>query len=109
MQSMITSEAMVDPMVSLGMLRLCTQLALAGSDETKVVSVRESFNAHIAGMAPRSWFIALGRNLLAAATETDATKEERRGASDQLRRLTKQIPDSPELRDLLEEALSKLH
>jgi hypothetical protein len=35
------------------MLRLDTQLALAGSDETEVVSVRESFNARIAGIAPR--------------------------------------------------------
>ena len=109
MQSMITSEAMLDPAVSLGMLRLDTQLALAGSDERKVVSVRESFNARIAGMAPRSWFVALGRNLLAAATETDATKKERQAAVDQLRRLTRQIPDSPELRHLLEEALRELH
>jgi WD domain, G-beta repeat len=53
MQSMITSEAMLDPAVSLGMLRLVTQLALAGFDETKVVSVRESLSARIAGMAPR--------------------------------------------------------
>jgi uncharacterized protein (UPF0297 family) len=35
-------------------------------------------------MAPRSWFVALGRNLLAAATETDA---ERQAAVEQLRRL----------------------
>ena len=35
MQPMITSEAMLDPAVSLGMLRLDTQLALAGSDETE--------------------------------------------------------------------------
>jgi hypothetical protein len=37
MQPMITSEAMFDPPVSLGMLRLDTQLALAGSEERKVV------------------------------------------------------------------------
>ena len=107
-QSMITPEAMLDPAISLGMLRLDTQLALAGSDETKVVSVRESLNERLAGMAPRSWFVALGRNLLAAATETDATKKERQGALDQLRRLTKQLPDSAELRQLLTEALSKM-
>ena len=108
MQSMITSEAMLDPAVSLGMLRLVTQLALAGSDETKVVSVRESLSARIAGMAPQSWFAALGRNLLAAAAETDATKEEQQGALDQLRRLTEQLPDSAELRQILREALQRL-
>jgi len=109
MQSMITSEAMLDPAVSLGMLRLDTQLALAGSDETEVVSVRESFNARIAGVAPRSWFDALGRNLLAAATETAATKKERQAAVEQLRRLTEQLPDSAELRQQLTEALHKLN
>jgi hypothetical protein len=109
MQSIITSEAMLDPAVSLGMLRLDTQLALAGSDERKVVSARESFNARIAGMAPRSWFVALGKNLLAAATETDATKKQRQAALDQLRLLTKQLPDSAELRQQLTEAREKLH
>jgi hypothetical protein len=108
-QSIMTSAAMVDPAVSLGMLRLDTQLALAGSDETKVVSIRESFNARIAGMAPRSWFVALGRNLVTAATETDATKKERQAALNQLRLLAKQLPDSAEFRQLLAEALSKLH
>jgi hypothetical protein len=108
MQSMITSEAMVDPAVSLGMLRLGTQLAFGGSDETKVVSVRDSFNARIAGTAPRSWFVALGQNLVAAATKTDATKEERQGAFDQLRCLSEQLPDSAELRQQLTEALSKM-
>src|SRR5208282_4482411 len=73
-QSIITSEAMLDPAVSLGMLRLDTQLDLAGSDEAKVVSVRESFNARIAGMAPRSWFAALGRSLVAAATKELGTR-----------------------------------
>jgi hypothetical protein len=106
---MITSEAMLDPAVSLGILRLDTQLALAGSDETNVVSVRESFNARIAGMAPQSWFVALGRNLLAVATETDATKEERQRALDQLRRLTEQLPDSAELRRMLADALRNFH
>jgi hypothetical protein len=109
MQSMITSEAMLDPAVSLGMLRLDTQLDLAGSDERKVVTVRESFNAHITGMAPHSWFVALGRNLLAAATETGASKKERQSAVEQLRRLTKQLPDSTELRQQLTEALQKVH
>jgi len=108
MQSMITSEAMVDPAVSLGMLRLATQLTLAGSDETKVVSVRNSFNTRIAIMAPRSWLVAFGRNLLAIVTKTDATEEERQRAVDQLRRLTEQLPDSAELRQQLEEALSKV-
>jgi hypothetical protein len=101
-QSMITSEAMLDPAVSLGMLRLDTQLALVGSDEREVVSVRNSFNARIAGMAPQSWFVALGRRLLAVATKADATKEERQAALDELRRLTKQLPDSPELRKCLQ-------
>jgi WD domain, G-beta repeat len=108
-QSMITSEAMLDPAVSLGMLRLDTQLALVGSDETKVVSVRESLNARIADMAPRSWFFALGRNLVAAATETDASDKERQAALDQLRRLTEQLPDSVELRQQLTEALHTFH
>jgi hypothetical protein len=108
MQSMITPEAMVDPAVSLATLRLGTQLALVGSDDRQVVSDRESFNARIAGLAPQSWFVALGRNLLAAATETDATKKERKAAFDQLRRLAKQLPDSVELRQLLAEALQKL-
>src|SRR5271166_4934539 len=108
MQSMITSEAMLDPAVSLGMLRLDTQLALAGSDETEVVSVRESFNALMAAMAPQNWFVALGRNLVAAATDTDATNKERQAALDELRRLTKQIPDSAELRQMLAGALRNL-
>jgi tetratricopeptide (TPR) repeat protein len=108
MQSIITSEAMLDPAVSLGMLRLVTQLALAGSDDKKVVSIRESFNARMAGMAPRSWFVALGQNLLTAATGTDATTNERQAAVEHLRLLTKQLPDSAELRLSLEEALSKL-
>jgi hypothetical protein len=107
-QTMITPESMLDPAVSLGMLRLSTQLALAGSDERKIVSVRESFNARIVNVAPRSWFGALGWNLLAASTKTDATKKERQAAVEQLRRLTRQFPDSSELRDLLAEALSKL-
>jgi hypothetical protein len=106
---MITSEAMLDPAVSLGMLRLDTQLALAGSDERKVVSVRESLNARIAGMAPRSWFVALGRTLLTAGTKTDATKKVRQAALDQLRCLTNELPDSAELRQLLADALDKLH
>jgi hypothetical protein len=100
---MITSEAMLDPAVSLGILRLDTQLALAGSDERKVVSVRESFNARIAGMALQSWFVALGRNLLAAATENDAAMKE--VAVEQLRRLTKQLADSAELRQMLADAM----
>lgn len=75
MQSMITSEAMLDPAVSLGILQLDTQLDLAGSDDRQVASDRESFNARISGMAPRSWFVAVGRNLLTAATETDGTKK----------------------------------
>jgi WD40 repeat protein len=108
MQSMITSESMLDPAVSLGMLRLDIQLALAGSDETEVVSVRERFNARIAGMAPQSWFVALGRNLVAAATKADAANKEREAALDELRRLTKQIPDSAELRQMLVDALRNL-
>jgi hypothetical protein len=52
----------------------------------------------------RSWFVALGRKLLAAATEADATKEGRLAALDQLRRLTEALPDSAELRQLLAEA-----
>jgi ABC-type transporter Mla subunit MlaD len=106
--SMITSEAMLDPAVSLCMLRLDNQLALAGSDEAKVTSVRESFEASIAGMAPRFWFVALGRNLLAAAAETNATRKQRQAAVDQLRRLTNQLPDSAELHQQFTEALQKL-
>jgi hypothetical protein len=60
-------------------------------------------------MASRSWFVALGRNLLTAATETDATKKERQAAVDQLRCLTTQVPDSTELRQQLTEALRTLH
>jgi hypothetical protein len=109
MQSMMTSEAMLDPAVSLGTLRLGVELALAGSDDRQVVSTRESFDAHIAGTAPRSWFTALGRNLLSAITNTDATKNERQAAVDQLRHLTRQMPDSAELRQLLAEALHDFH
>jgi hypothetical protein len=108
-ESMLTSEAMRDPAVSLGMLRLGTQLILAGSDESKVVSARESFNALMAAMAPRYWFVAFGQNLLTAAAETHATKKELQAAVDQLRRLTNQLPDSAELRKQLTEALQKLH
>jgi hypothetical protein len=107
-QSMITSEAMVDPAVSLGMLRLATQLTLAGSDDGKVVSVHNSFNARIAGMVPRSWFVALGSNLSAVATEAGATRKERQVAVEQLRSLTKQLPDSAELRRMLADALSNM-
>ena len=108
MQSMITSKEMLDPAVSLGMLRLDTQLDLIGSDERKVVSTRERFNALMAAMAPQNWFVALGRNLVAAATDTDATNKERQSAVEQLRRLTSQLPDSAELRQMLTEALSKM-
>jgi hypothetical protein len=109
MQSMITSEAMLDPAVSLGMLRLDTQLDLAASDDRQLISDRESLNARMAGIAPQSWFVALGRNLLAAATEKDAAKQQSQAAVAQLRGLTKQLPDSEELRQLLAEALQKLH
>src|SRR4029077_11029300 len=108
MQSMITPEAMLDPAVSLGMLHLDTQLALAGSVDKQVVADRESCNARIASIAPRSWFVALGQNLLDIVTKTHATEKERQAAVKQLRGLTRQIPDSPELRELLAEALSKL-
>jgi WD40 repeat protein/class 3 adenylate cyclase len=107
-QSMITPEAMLDPAVSLCTLRLDTQLALADFDDARVTSVRESFDASIAGIAPRFWFVALGRNLLAAATETNATRKQRQAAVDQLRRLTNQLPDSAELRQQFTEALQKL-
>ena len=109
MQSMITSEAMLDPAVSLGILRLDTQLDLAGSVDKQVVADRESFNAHIASIAPRSWFVALGQNLLDIATKTDATEKERQAAVEQLRGLTKLLPDSADLRQQLTEAVEKLH
>ena len=105
----ITPQAMLDPAVSLAMLRLGTRLTLAGAAETKVASVSESFSVRLTGLAPRSWFVALGQNLLAAATETDATKQEREAVLAELRHLTNQMPDSPELQHLLAEALSKLH
>jgi hypothetical protein len=108
LQPMLTSEAMLDPAVSLGMLRLGTQLALAGSDNPEIASVRESLDARMTGMAPPFWFVALGRNLLAAATATDATRNERQALVNQLRRLTDQQPDSAELRQQLTEALQKL-
>jgi hypothetical protein len=97
---------MLDPAVSLGVLHLCAQLDLASSADRQVVSVRESFNSRIAGMAPLYWFVALGRNLLIAATKNDATKQEREAAEEHLRRLTKQLPDSSELRQMLGEAQS---
>jgi hypothetical protein len=97
----------MDPAVSLGVLRLGTQLALAGSDNPEIASVRESFLARMAGLAPQFWFVALGRNLLAAATATDATRNERQAVVDQLRRLTDRQPDSAELRQQLTEALQK--
>jgi hypothetical protein len=106
---MITPEAMLDPAVSLAMLRLGTQLTLAGSAETKVASVGENFSARLTGLAPRSWSVALGQNLLAAATETDATKQQREAVLGQLRRLNKQMPDCAELREMLAEALQKFH
>jgi WD40 repeat protein len=107
LQPILTSEAMLDPAVSLGMLRLGTQLVLAGSGNPEIASVRESLDARMAGTAPPFWFVALGRNLLAAATATDATRNERQAVVDQLRRLTDQQPDSAELRQQLTEALQK--
>jgi hypothetical protein len=108
-QSMITSEAMLDPAVSLGMLCLATQLALADSDEKEVISERESFNARMASIAPRSWFVALGQNLLDIVTKTDTAEKKRQAALDQLDLLTKQLPDSAELRQELTQAREKLH
>ena len=108
-QSMMTAEAMLDPAVSLGMLRLDTQLALASSDDMEVTSIRESFNAHLAGIAPRSWFHALGQRLLTAATKTGATEKEFQGALDQLRRLTEQLPGSAELRQTLADGLETFY
>ena len=104
MQPILTSEAMLDPAVSIGMLHLSTQLVLLGADDAGTDSVRESFYAHIADMAPQSWFVALGRNLLTAATKTDATPKQRQAALDQLRRLTEQLPDSAELDELNRQA-----
>jgi hypothetical protein len=39
--------------------------------------------------------------LLTASTATDTPKKERQAAVDQLRRLTRQLPDSAELRQML--------
>jgi WD40 repeat protein/class 3 adenylate cyclase len=102
-QSMITPDAMLDPAVSLGMLQLDTQLAFAGSGE--VASMRDSFDARLASIAPRIWFEALGRKLLTAANEPQATAEQRQAAVDKLRRLTTQLPDSAELQQQLTEAV----
>jgi hypothetical protein len=100
---------MLDPAVSLGMLRLSTQLALAASDDREVGSARDTFNARVASTAPRSWFVTLGGNFLAATTDIHAPNKERQAAVDQLRHLTKQLPDSTELRQQLTEALQNLH
>jgi hypothetical protein len=100
---MITPDAMLDPAVSLGMLQLDTQLAFAGSGE--VASMRDSFDARLASIAPRIWFEALGRKLLTAANEPQATAEQRQAAVDKLRRLTTQLPDSAELQQQLTEAV----
>ena len=108
-QAIITSEAMADPAVSLAMLRLYTQLALDGSDDREVVSFRENFNAHVAALAPQSWFVALGQTLLSVAMGADTKKKERQAALDQLGRLAKQLPGCVELSRLRAEALRKLH
>ena len=81
----------------------------AGSDERQAVSVRENFNARMAGMAPRSWFVALGGNLPAITADTEATKKKRQAALDQLRRLAKQVPESAELSQMLSEASHNFH
>jgi hypothetical protein len=104
-ESIITSESMLDPAVSLGVLRLCIQLDLATSADRQLDSVREHFNARLADLAPVSWFVALDPT----ATEPHTTKKTRNAVLDQLRRLTKQLPDSAELRQQLTEALYKLH
>ena len=96
---------MLDPAVSLGVLRLCIQLDLATSADRQLDSVREHFNARLADLAPVSWFVALDPT----ATEPHTTKKTRNAVLDQLRRLTKQLPDSAELRQQLTEALYKLH
>ena len=76
-QAIIKPDAMLDPAVSLAMLRLGTRLTLAGSADTKVASASESFSVRLTGVAPALWFVALGQNLLAAATDPDATEQDR--------------------------------
>jgi energy-coupling factor transporter ATP-binding protein EcfA2 len=72
---------------------------MARAEEQSAVALQQKNIAE-----KRSWYVALGRKLLAAATEADATKEGRLAALDQLRRLSEALPESAELRQLLAEA-----
>lgn len=65
----MTSESMLDPAVSLSILRLDTQLACFASDEVEATSLRDGFNEHMAGFESRSWQAEFGQNLLAAIVE----------------------------------------
>ena len=107
-QSILTQEAMADAAVSLGMLRLGTQLALLGADDAEIDSVRESFYARLAGFTPRSWLITLIGNLQAVAANADATEKQRQAILDQMRRLIEWMPDAVELRQTLAKTLETL-
>src|SRR5262249_16263553 len=100
-QSVLTKEAMIDPAVSLGVLRLSTQLAVLGANDAEISSIRESFYAFLADFAPQSWFVALSGNLQAAATKADATQKQRKAVLDQMRRLIELMPDAAEFRQAL--------
>ena len=99
---------MADPAISLGMLRLSTQLSLLGADDAEISSVRESFYALLADFAPRSWFVVLSENLQAAATKADATEKQRQAVLDQMRRLIELMPDAAEFRQTLGKTLETL-
>ncbi|MBV9491174.1 MAG: WD40 repeat domain-containing protein [Verrucomicrobia bacterium] len=105
-QSLVTAQTMQDPAVSLAMLRLSTQLALAGADDPQIAATRDSLNARLEGLVPQTWFMALAQDLLAAMKEPQVTAQQRAAALEQLRRLAGKVPD--EVRELLEQTTSRL-
>jgi hypothetical protein len=107
-QSILTPETLADPAVSLGILRLGTQLVFLGAADAGIDSARESFYARLAGFVPQSWLIALIGNLKAFATKADATDRQRQAILNQMRRFAEWMPDAVEIQQTLANALETL-
>lgn len=102
-QLVLTPKAMADAAVSLATLRLATKLVLADFGDTELDLVRDSFYTRLAGFAPRSWFVALSRNLQTVTTRVDTTEKAHQAVLDHMRRLIACVPNDTELRETLAE------
>jgi WD40 repeat protein len=108
-QSILTPEAMIDPAVSAAMLRLESQLVLAGADDPELDSVREGFEARLASVADRTWWVACARNLQTSAQKQTLTEIERQAVLRKIRLWIEAMPNTPDLRRILADTLATLN